>query len=307
MNKDYEPDSQFLDKLEWQLSSEYRRADRLKSDPRKIAVPRGVAVVALTVGILMTGVAMIKAAEYIQDSWRKKIEIARAETDVMLKKAHLESTVEMVTDAESRYSNGLIREEEYMAIKLAVERAELDVKRSLLDLDEVAASGQNARNELYAPKVRGRDFVSERLKIELSEVELELGTLGRQYSRFKALAEQNMISGNELEPLEAEIKFREATLVKIKQRLDLRKRYISKEIRAEEVEIAARLTESERNLQQAQAEAHLLQQQVERFKTREAQGLISSRETRHLQYALDAAQAKLKLATLEVTVLKKVR
>ena len=307
MNKDYEPDSQFLDKLEWQLSSEYRRADRLKSDPRKIAVPRGVAVVALTVGILMTGVAMIKAAEYIQDSWRKKIEIARAETDVMLKKAHLESTVEMVTDAESRYSNGLIREEEYMAIKLAVERAELDVKRSLLDLDEVAASGQNARNELYAPKVRGRDFVSERLKIELSEVELELGTLGRQYSRFKALAEQNMISGNELEPLEAEIKFREATLVKIKQRLDLRKRYISKEIRAEEVEIAARLTESERNLQQAQAEVHLLQQQVERFKTREAQGLISSRETRHLQYALDAAQAKLKLATLEVTVLKKVR
>ncbi len=97
MSKNYEPENQFLERLEWQLSSEYRRTSRLKSSPEKIALSRRLVAVSLMVGILMTGVAMIKATEYIKDSWRRKIEIARIETEVKLKEAHLESTREMVS------------------------------------------------------------------------------------------------------------------------------------------------------------------------------------------------------------------
>jgi hypothetical protein len=75
MRKTYEPDSQFVERLEWQLSSEYRRTKRMKSTG-KIAVPRRMVAVTFLVGALLTGVAAIKAAETIKDSWRKKIKVA---------------------------------------------------------------------------------------------------------------------------------------------------------------------------------------------------------------------------------------
>ncbi len=109
MTKTYEPDSRFVERLEWQLASEYRRTNRLKPSSGKVVVPRRMVAVALLVGVLTTGVAVIKAAEYIKDSWRKGIEIARVGTEVQLKKAHLESTREMAARAETRASIGAIR------------------------------------------------------------------------------------------------------------------------------------------------------------------------------------------------------
>jgi multidrug resistance efflux pump len=307
MTKNYEPDSQFIERLEWQLSSEYRRANRLKSSAGKIAVSRSMVAVTLTIGILMTGVAVTKAADYIKDSWRKKIEIARVETEVELKKVHLESITEMAADVKMRVSNGLIREDEYQAMKLAVENAELDLKRSLLNLDEVKMSGDIPRNELYAPLVGGRDFVSERLIIEKKEVELVMEQLGIHLERIKQLVEKNLVRGDEMDQIQTELAIRKAMIDKVQQRLDLRTRFLAGEITAQEVEIQDRMTGAERNLQLAQSKVDALNDQLKRLKTLETQGQISHTEVMQLQYALDAAQAELKLAALEMDVLEKLK
>lgn len=307
MNKIHEPDSQFLEKLEWQLSSEYRRTNRLKSHPGKIAVSRGMVAMTLVVGILMTGVAVTKAADYIKDSWRKKIEMARVETEVELKKVHLESIREMASDIKTRVSNGLMREDEYQAMKLAVQNAEMDFKRSILNLEEVRMSGEMPRNELYAPMVGGRDFVIERLIIEKKEVELGLEQLMIQRERFKQLVEQNMVRGDEMEHIKAEMANQNMMIDKIQERIVLRTRFLAGEITAKEVEIGDRMNAAERNLRLAESRVDSLKAQVERLTALEAQGKISHRETMQMQYALDAAQAELKLASLEMDVLEKLR
>lgn len=307
MNKIHEPDSQFLDRLEWQLSSEYRRTNRLKSPSGKIVVPRRIVAIAVMVGILMTGVAVSKAADYLKDSWRKKIEMARVETEVELKKVHLESIREMASDIKLRVSNGLIREDEYQAMKLAVENAELDLKRSLLNLDEVNMSGDIPRNELYAPLVGGRDFVSERLEIEKKEVKLDMEQLSIQGERVQHLVQQMMVRGDEMDHIQADIATRKVMFDKIQQRLDLRARFLAGEITAQEVEIEDRITGAERNLQMARSQVESLMEQLERLQSLEAQGTISHTEVMQLQYALDAAQAALKLANLEMEVLKKLK
>jgi len=307
MNKNYEPDNQFVERLEWQLSSEYRRANRLKSPTGKIAVSRRMVAVTLVVGLLMTGVAVTKAADYIKDSWRKKIEIARVETEVELKKAHLESVREMASRTKMMASNKLIREEEYLVAKLAAENAELDFKRSLLNLDEVKMSGEIPRNELYAPLVGGRDFVSERLKIEIKEVELDLERLRIHLGQVNQLVEQNLVRRDEMDQIQMGIANRKMMIDKIQQRLDLRTRFLAGEITAQEVEIEDRMTGAERNLHLAQSRVESLKAQLERLKTLEAQGKISHMEVMQLQYALDAAQAELKLATLEMDVLEKLK
>jgi hypothetical protein len=307
MTKTYEPDSRFVERLEWQLASEYRRTNRLKPSSGKVAVPRRMVAVALLAGVLTTGVAVIKAAEYIKDSWRKGIEIARVGTEVQLKKAHLESTREMAARTESLASLGLIQEEESQVLKFGVEKAALDLDRSLLNLDEVKASGVAPRDELYAPVLGGRDFVSERLKIQIKEIERDLELLGSRLDRSKRLVEVGVVSRGDLDQIQAEIAARKAMIDETRKRIDLRKRYVAGEVTAQEVEIGDRMAVAEKDLRQAQTKVDSLMKQMERSKAQEAVGLVSPGETSQLRYTLDAAQAELKLAALEVDVLGKVK
>ena len=307
MTKTYEPDSKFVERLEWQLASEYRRANRLKAAPGKVAVPRRMVAVTLVAGVLLAGVAAIKAADYIKDSWRKGLEIARVGTEVQLKKAHLESTREMAARAETLASSGLIREEESHVLKLGVEKAALDLDKSLLNLDEVKASGVAPRDELYAPVMGGRDFVSERLKIQIRGDEGDLELLGSRLDRSKRLVEVGVVSVGDLDLIQAEIAARMAMIDETRKRIDLRKRYVAGEVSAQEVEIGDRMAVAEKNLRQAQTKVDSLMKQMERSEAQEALGLVSPRETSQLRYALDAAQAELKLAALEVDVLSRIK
>lgn len=261
----------------------------------------------LTIGILMTGVAVIKAAEYIQDSWKRKIEIARIETEVKLKRAHLDSINEMLSRAKERFSNGLIREDEYQVIKLAAVRAEMDVSKSQLSLEEVKESGHAPRNELYAPLVGGRDFVSERLLIEMKEIGLDIDQYMTHFERLYERAERDLVSSAELGPLQAEINTREMMIAKIQTKLALRARFVKGEISAQEVEIEGRIVAAERNLNLAKTRVDTLEKQLQRLKDLEARNMVTQTEVRQMEYALNAAQAELELAALELNVLEKVK
>ncbi|MCK7468611.1 MAG: hypothetical protein MZU91_11230 [Desulfosudis oleivorans] len=120
------------------------------------------------------GVAATKAADLIKDSWRKRIEVARLETEVKIKTAFLELKKDRAAQAEGRYSLGLVGEDEALVAKLGAERAAADREMSVLDLEEAKASGEAPRNELYAPLVDGRDFVGERLGIEKKVLQADL-------------------------------------------------------------------------------------------------------------------------------------
>ena len=83
MPKNLEPDSQFVDKLEWQLSSEFRRMSGLKPAAGKVAVPRWVVAFSLVAGVLLMGVAAIRRRTPSRGPGGKRLEVARLETDVV--------------------------------------------------------------------------------------------------------------------------------------------------------------------------------------------------------------------------------
>jgi hypothetical protein len=307
MPKNFEPDSQFVDKLEWQLASEFRRMSRLKPAAGKVAVPRWVVAFSLAAGVLLTGVAAIKAADSIKGAWRKKIEIAKLETDIRLKRAFLEFKKESASKAEAQASVGMIREDEYLAMKLATERSALDLERSQIDLAEVKASGETPRNELYAPAVDGRDFVSERLVIERKVLELDLGLRRARDERLKQRVDLGLAPHDWLDGSVASTAVQEAGIGDIEKRLDLRKQFIAGAMTAEEVEIQDRMTAAERDLRQAQLTVDSSKKRLESLRSKEAVGMISDTEVQQAQFGLDAAQAQLNLALLEKEVLSKIR
>lgn len=305
MIKNNEPDGQFVDRLGWQLASEYRRLERMRTSG-KVAVPRRLVATSLMAGVLLSGVAAIKAADYFKDSWRKKIEVARASTEVDLKKARLASFREQSARTEDLFSRGLIEGEQRMMMAFAVESAERDLDRALLNLDEVGSSGRPARDELYAPLVDNRDFVAERLRNEIGSVEAYLDMMAKRWERLDELIAAGLVHEAERGAIQAEIDSRKAAIEGLLERIELRKRFVAGEITARELEVRERKSVADKDLAEARARVGHMKKEMERLRGLEARGLASPIETSQLRYALESAEAELKLAALEVEVLDKV-
>jgi len=307
MPKAYEPDRQFVERLEWQLASELRRKTRPRRTRARIAVPRAVAVAVILAGIVLAGVAGIKAAELIQDSWRKKIEVARAETEVRLQEAWWASQKDRTAEIEKRFSVGLVPEGDLLVAKTTQERTALDLERARLDLDEVRRSGAAPRDELYAPLVGGRDFVAERLRLDLREAELGLQVLAARAKQLEARRLAGLVPTEQSRSAERDVAARKTRLDGIEQRLDLRKRFLNGGISAVQVEIAGRLAAAKANLSTAQSKVEDMKERAARAGTLRDVGMISPAEADDLREALEAGEAEMKLAALEVDVLGKAK
>ena len=308
MSNRFEPDAKFVDRLEWQLASEFRRREHLKPAPPRIAVPRPVFVLGLAAGVLLLGVAATKAADLIKDSWRKRIEIARLETEVKIKTAFLELKKDRSAQAENRFSLGLVGEDETLAAKLGADRAASDLEKSVLDLEEVKASGQAPRDELYAPLVGGRDFVGERLTIEKKVLQTDLDLRRARTERaLRHRVELGVVPKSALIEFEAALAGQEAAIGDIENRLALRRRFLSGEISAGELEIQTRMSAAQKELREAQSSIETIRPRLEEARAQAAAGLIAVDEVKGMELGLNAAQAKADLALQEIEILKQLK
>ena len=305
MSENFVPDDLFMDRLEWQLASEYRRKQLLGPVRPKIVLPRRAALTLLVAGLFMSGVTAIKAAEYFKDSWRKKIEIARVETEVRLMEARRESARQSAARAARMYALGLMETGEDRVADFSVKKAGLAVDKSLLNRDEVRASGASPRDEIYAPKVGGRDFVGERLVIVKKEAELEMAAREIRRDRKRDKFALGLVSADEMKALEAEAAVQKAAILRLEKRLDLRKRFLAGGLTAQAAEVEDRLTGAEEDLGAATAKVEVLRGRMKRQEALEALGMASPGETQALNTALDSALDEQKLAVLEIDVLKK--
>ncbi len=308
MSSRFEPDDRFVDRLEWQLASEFRRRERLRPAPGRVAVPKSVVALGLAAIVLLMGVAATKAADLIKDSWRKRIEVARLETEVKIKTAFLELKREMANDAEKQFSLGLLSEDAVLTTKLGAERSAAELEKSVLELEEVKASGEKPRDELYAPLVGGRDFVSERLDVERKVLKLDLDL---RRARLERTLQQRVHAGvlpqSAMDAFQASLAVQEAAIPDIEKRLDLRRRLLASEISAGELEIEARMSAAEKDLKEAQSTIDMFRTRLEDLQAKEAAGLVTSDEVKVAQINLDLVQAKVDLALREIEILKGIK
>jgi len=308
MSSRFEPEAKFVDRLEWQLASEFRRRDQLKPARGRIAVPRSVAALSLAAGVLLMGVAATKAADLIRDSWRKRIEIARLETEVKIKTAFLEFKKEWSAQMENKRALGIISNEETLTSKSASQEAAAELDRAILDLEEAKASGETPRNELYAPLIEGRDFVSERLEIEKKSYQFEMELRRERVEpALRHRVELGLIPKSDLDDVLAWLSVDEAGIKDIENRLALRRRFLAGEISAGELEIQTRMSAAEKDLREAQSEIDTVGKGLEDLRAQEAVGLVPNGVVKAAQLELNAAQAKADLALQEIEILKRLK
>jgi hypothetical protein len=143
-------------------------------------VLRQAAVLALG---LVLGVGATMASAQVQASrTRGEYEMGvELERDVRLMR--LRVAREALKSAQESYAAGAITKEALLSAEMEVKVSELAIAKLDVDLQEVRATSRAPRTELWAPKVDGRDFVLERLRMDVVAAQERLKVAELQAAR----------------------------------------------------------------------------------------------------------------------------
>lgn len=305
MENNHTVNKEFAERLEWQLATEYRRQSKFKDIPsagRKHPFLRAAAVVLCS---MLAGAVILKAVEGLKDSWKRELEIARVQTSLEISKARLKMVTEIVAQMKKQHAEGTMDQLDWQNILAMGKRVQLELKRAKIDYKEVAITGRSPRNELFAPLVQGEDFVSQRLHLDKEWAEMEVTLIKIQLDRLKTLAKEKLIQSQEVTPVENKVQEQQNLADEIDRQLKLRAEFLKGRLSASQVEGKEKLSKARLRVKQAEAKFTLIVEAAGRMEVRVKDGLASSRELGPLQFELKAAEADLRLAKLELSVLQK--
>ena len=285
----HEMTPEFRAHLQWQIESALRRQTRFVT-PAGGGVPRAAAAMLMIVSLVAGGIG-VAASQQLQEARQRSelLEMARAELALVgmrveLARADLE-------EARRRYEVGAAGRETLQTAELQVRAMEAALARTQLDIQEIEATGAAPRNELHAPRVGSRDFVRERLMLDMQAAQQAL-----------VAAEQAVVQATErvrvgLAPraaqlqMEAELARAHGRMQQLRVALELRQRTLSGEMKLEELAAESRRMELMLHRDRLQREVEILRGRIVDLRRQLEAGLASQ---------LDVKRAEVELLEREV-------
>ena len=305
---EHEPDPEFARHLEWQIRSALRRQDRFAQPVRSSGLRR-VGVAALVLLSLSVGAGGVVAAEHMQSAeeraqqqrqreiLQRRTQIEREVAESRLKHAEME-----MERLKLLLENKVVSKGEYDRASAETENARREVRRLTIDLDEIASTGVAPRDDLVAPRVNGRDFVTERLQLEVSRMQGTLEALEREHQRTLLLAEQKLIGDLEVFTARAEISQVRTELTILRKKLEVRNGWIFGEISDDHVDLLVMQVELQMRIQAQRTRVEVLERRVEHMH-RMVENKVAQRDYA-LESELTEARSMIELYQLELEVVE---
>jgi hypothetical protein len=299
----HDPDPEFLDHLEWQVQRALRRRDRF-ARPTSTRTLRTARTLALALVCTLSGAGLVVGAERIQESRRAELLLEQNRIELALADRQLDRAVQRLDRLEALFESGHLAEPGVWSARREALDAERRRRRLALEREEIAASGRAPDLALSAPLVGGRDFRSESLLLDLESARDETEEARRRFERAETLFENGLTSPSERDRARVELKREELELARLQGRLELRAAHLRGELDARAVELADRIEAVEARRREARVELEALERLVEIARSRHDQGVIGPRERDELESELEARQADVELADLELELLR---
>jgi hypothetical protein len=304
MRNNHKPDIGFVDGLEKQLTSELRRSRRFGPVDRPAGTKRFMKMAILFIACAATGVAAAKTVEHIESSKRKILQVARIEAMTEQLRARQGVVQSMVEELEERVDAGLIHEDELVEAAIQSKLLDFELEKALLDLEEVHMSGEAPSNELYAPLQDGRDFIIERLEIDLRRVEMIKKHLEVGVDDLKRRVEAGLVSQEEMRELELQIDGANGEIEDVQRRIDLRRGYLSGDLSSREI-ILMQITKKARSrLDKAERVLKMTEERLTEISELHARGLVRESELRQAEYQVITSRSEYRIAEIELELLE---
>ena len=174
MPEKHQPPSDFIAKLEVEISHELRRRNRLAeaADHSSWLAPvRGkiaFAAMALVLVSMALGGGVVAFAYQAQGNQRRDALISGLDRRAELARESFKVATEKQRDTERQVSLGLANQENLLEGRAKVTEADAQFKSIESQIEEVRITGREPVSGISSPLISGRDFVSERLRIQMS-------------------------------------------------------------------------------------------------------------------------------------------
>lgn len=195
-NNMYRPTDEFRESLEWAVLRRYRQnaRDRAHHPARASRLAKVAAIVIVSASIGAT--AGFASAQIGQNSARDSL-LAAARADAMLAKTRFDIAKAEADDVSVKVRSGAGSDESLAAAIADLRDMEAGWNATALNIQEISASGQAPRDDLAAPLVGGRDYVKQRIALQLSATQARLNaaeaTQANAERRLRAGAEDSVV------------------------------------------------------------------------------------------------------------------
>ncbi|MGB0716619.1 MAG: hypothetical protein ACPGXK_12110 [Phycisphaerae bacterium] len=306
MTHQHTPDPEFLNRLEWNVTSALRRQETFEMPTAKNPMTRYrvITTVALVLVSTFIGGAGTYAALRKIDKEAAALHIARAEAQLAIATTKLNPLVAEYATMKDRVSQGMAPEHGLKELQIAIQQATSNVDQRELELIETRLTGLEPNNNLSAPLVAGRDFVTERLNAQRETRRLRVEVSETEIRRLQGLMDDGLISESQLRSSKTALIIAAEELDQLQDRISLRASFASASLTAPEVELMDMRLTAQVSRSRALHQVTELTVQRERLTELVERGLASSSQLRDADAALLEASAEIEIADLELRILE---
>jgi hypothetical protein len=251
----HEPTPEFRAHLEWQIETALRRESRFAA-PVTPMPRRWLGALVVVAALVAGGIGGI-ASERVQDARERDRLIESVQSELELAQLRLNLARTDYEDTRRRFEVGMTDRESLEAAERRLREMQTAIAKLQLDIAEIRATAAAPRNELDAPLVGQRDFVRERVALELENAQRALVAAERAVEEGRRRVEIGTASRAALLRAETELAQARAEMQRLRVQLDIRQRALRGEIKAEEIARTVRLATFTLQLERAQREMEI--------------------------------------------------
>ncbi len=233
MNSPMESTDEYRRFLEWQILSQLRRQENFAQPVRHGRFSRLKPALLVSLSVLF-GVVGVTATEQLQEARQKDqiLTVLRAEMD--LAEVRISLAQKYLQEVRSRFDAGLVGRESIEGAERDLNLADVALSKIRLRIEEVQISGMPPQDETTAPMIGDRDFVGERLKLDMMVAWQQEAMVTRNLTETIRRFDAGLIP--QLTVLEAKAEFTRVTgeASAINLLIALRNQFLAGSIRAEE-------------------------------------------------------------------------
>lgn len=297
MTNNHQPTPEFEQFLEWQIASAMRRNDRFAAPAAPTASRRYLVTAAIAVVSLLVGAGGVTASVRIGERQDKQTLVTQQETEIRLMEMQLAIAQKSLDEAKRRVSIGIADQGAAREADLA--RAEIMTKfeKLKLNLDEVRLSGKPVRDDLTSPKIQDRDFVAERLELDLRQMSAHVADAEAQLAAMTRRRDVGLATATAAAEAEVQRAKAMADLRVLQAQLELRKQFAEGKLTAGEAQRQRVLTVTAAELEAARVRYTAAEARFNFVQRQSRVGLAT--EVELLKAQLQMLETKQEIAVLE--------
>jgi outer membrane protein TolC len=291
----HQPTAEFRDYLEHEITREFRHH-------RSFARLRLTAVVMGTIAAVTT--AGLASAQIRQGAQRDSL-LETALSDMSLLGLRLEMTKKRLEDVTARFRVGAVGPTALAEAESELRQMEAMAARTKLNVDEIRASSLPPRDDLNAPRVGDRDFVMERLKIDLFLAQQRLTAAEQALAESERQSRVGTVS--DLAVVDAGLKVikERAALGTLAERQKLRKEFIEQGTAGEQLNRRFQHAQVRFDAFVAQETVNVLRRRLDAVQKQHAVGTASELELLRAEYELKEKEYELQMLARQLRELAK--